>query len=256
MNILLYIGIELFGFILRILTLVIYIISFFFRDRIVTFNNKRFQDTPDRVFKMKEGYKEWKLYFHPYFWLFWFTCNGLNKTFSGPEPFMREQKKKWFPVSYALNTLDWDHRNKFSLRYFWICYRWNAIRNPHWAFNEWFFGEGKWKEGSEKVKYCYPMEGSIYKYWDITPQLKWDEGNDMGKVLKFQTPETPVGEIWWCTHIGKKALTFTTHKGNKRFMYCFCKIVPFFKKQLLIEHHFGWNWWNGIPILHFKHILR
>ena len=226
------------------------------------------EDKVNRVLKHKPGFKKWKLYLHPYFWMFCLTT-GLTNNYSGHYWFMQKQKEKWFPwliEPYALLELEansfldtaYPLREKWyqQLQYFWICYRWQGLRNSHWAFNEWFFREGKWKEGSEKVKYCYPMEGSIYKYWDITPQLKWDEGNDMGKVLKFQTPETPVGEIWWCTHIGKKALTFTTHKGNKRFMYCFCKIVPFSKKQLLIEHQFGWNWWNGIPILHFKHILR
>jgi len=253
MNTILYISIILFGFILRALTLFVYVVSFFLRVKIVTFNNKRFQDTPNRVFEMKDGHKEWKLYFSPYFWLFCFTCNGLDKTYSGPEPFMREQKQRWF----GPGNIDLPHKKlKDKLRYFWICYRWNALRNPHWAFNEWFFREGKWKEGTEKVSYCRPLEGSIYKYWDITPQLKWDEGNDMGKVLRFQTIDTPQNEIWQCTHEGKKKITFTTHKGHKRFMYAFCKVTTLFNKQLIIEHQFGWNWWNGIPVFHFKHILR
>lgn len=265
-NISQYIGIILFSLILRVLTLFVYPISFIFRSQIIGYCNKRFFEAPVRIFVMRKGYARWKLYFHPYFWLFCFTCNGLSKNFSGPSWFMYNKKVKWFPdckeefdvhEEYG-EYLDYGSYDFWpeNIRYFWICYRWNALRNPAWAFSEWFFREGKWKEGTEKVKYCYPLKGSIYKYWDITPQLKWDKGNDGGKVLRFQTPETPVNEIWLCTHEGKKLITFTTHKGNKRFMYCFCKIVPFFKKQLIIEHHFGWNWWNGIPILHFKHILR
>jgi len=88
------------------------------------------------------------------------------------------------------------------------------------------------------------------------PQLKWDEGNDGGRELRFQTEDTSVDEIWLCTHLGKKKITFTTFKGKKRFMYAFCKVIYFRRLKLIIEHQFGWNWWNGIPILHFKHILR
>jgi hypothetical protein len=77
-------------------------------------------------------------------------------------------------------------------------------------------------------------------------------------VLRFQTDDTPVDQIWLCTHLGQKKITFTTFKGNKRFMYCFAKIVYLrpLKLKLIIEHQFGWNYWNGLPILHFKHILR
>ena len=220
---------------------------------------------------MRHNYRKWKVYFHPYFWMFCFTT-GLTNKWCGPEWFMRKQKEKWFRhlrmfTDYYFFTetmptnLDyWFPMCSFKqkLQYFWICYRWQALRNSHWAFSEWFYREGKWKDDTVSVKYCYPAEGYIYKYWDITPQLKWDEGNDGGKVLRFAPDDIQINDIWLFTHLGKKKITFTTFKGNRRFMYAFAKIIYLrpLKLKLIIEHQFGWNWWNGIPIFHFKHILR
>jgi hypothetical protein len=221
------------------------------------------EDGVNRVFVLKPGYKKWKLYLHPYFWMFCLTT-GLTNEWAGLYWYKKSLKERWFPaIDIEITALDFyvgyfkpDLLSK--LRYFYLCYCWQALRNSHWAFNEWFFREGKWKDGTEKFVYCDPAKGSIYKYWDIMPQLKWDEGNDGGKVLRFQTDGTPVEQIWLCTHLGRKKLSFTTHKGNKRFMYAFAKIIYLrpLKLNLIIEHQFGWNYWNGLPILHFKHILR
>ncbi len=251
MNTILYISIILLGIPLRILSAILYPIVFLFRCKVLFYMSKRVtEDEVNRVFILKSGYKKWKLYLHPYFWMFCLTT-GLTDQWHGPDWFMRKQKNKWWYDVYFVRKIS-------KLRYFWICYRWQALRNSHWAFSEWFFREGKWKDGTEKFVYCDPAKGSIYKCWDIMPQLKWDEGNDGGKVLRFQTDGTPVEQIWLCTHLGRKKLSFTTHKGNRRFMYAFCKIVYLrpLKLKLIIEHQFGWNWWNGLPILHFKHILR
>jgi len=167
---------------------------------------------------------------------------------------MKEQKGKLMYNAYFGHPLS----GVSDLMYFWICYRWQALRNAHWAFNEWFFREGKWKDNTVRIVYCDPPEGSIYKYWDIMPNLKWDEGNGSGKVLRWQTEDTPVNEIWLCTHLGKKKITFTTYKGHRRFMYAFTKIIPLrpLKLNLIIKHQFGWGYWNGIPEFQFKHILR
>ena len=219
------------------------------------------EDEVNRVFVLKSGYeKKWKLYLHPYFWMFCFTT-GLTDQYAGPSWYKRNLKEKWFGVSVlkeSCNIFGKWFNFKQRLQYFYLCYCWQALRNSHWAFMEWFFREGKWKDNTIRIEYCDPPEGSIYKYWDIMPQLKWDEGNDGGKVLRFQTDDTHVSEIWLCTHLGKKKLTFTTHKGNKRFMYAFAEIIYLrpLKLNLIIEHQFGWNYWNGIPIFHFKHILR
>ncbi len=241
-NTLYYLFILLLDIPLRIISLVIYPIVFLLRWNVLKWATEHFYEDGNRMFVMCKGYKKWKVYFHPYFWLWCFTT-GLTIEFCGPEWFMREQK------------LDLN-----GLRYFWICYRWQALRNSHWAWSEWFYREGKWKEGSEEMPYCRPMgrpmKGYIYKYWDIMPQLKWDEGNDGGKVLRFPPNEVLTSDIWLYTHTGKKRITFTTFKGNRRFMYAFCKVIYWKHYQLIIERQFGWNWWNGIPILHFKHILR
>ena len=265
MNTILYISIILLGIPLRVLSAILYPIVFLFRHKVLSFMIARVQeDGVNRVFILKSGYKKWKLYLHPYFWMFCLTT-GLTDRYSGLDWFKKDLKEKWQlgrgheQVINKYPMLIWKMMDlKFIARYFYLCYCWQGLRNSHWAFNEWFFQEGKWKDGTEKFVYCDPAKGSIYKYWDIMPQLKWDEGNDGGKVLRFQTDGTPVEQIWLCTHLGRKKLSFPTHKGNKRFMYAFAKIIYLrpLKLNLIIEHQFGWNYWNGLPILHFKHILR
>ncbi len=255
-----YIFIILLGLVLRVVSFIVYPVVFLLRRAVLEWALLHFFETSDRVFIMRKNYKKWKVYFHPYFWLFCFTT-GLTNQWHGPEWHLKELKLKWFANGYQDIFNDDEIMDLYfniidRLRYFYFCYRWQALRNSHWAFNEWFFREGKWKPDTEKIEYCDPPIGSIYKYWDIMPQLKWDEGNDGGRELRFQTEDTPVEEIWLCTHLGKKKITFTTFKGNKRFMYAFCKVIYFCRLKLIIEHQFGWNYWNGIPILHFKHILR
>ena len=265
MNVILYISILLLGIPLRIISAVFYLIPFLFRHRVLRFMNTRIKEDKEyRVLKHRPGFKKWKLYVHPYFWMFCLTT-GLCDNYSGYPWYKKNLRIKWFGEYAGMLDLAFNNPNEYfgatiihKLQYFYLCYCWQALRNSHWAFSEWFFREGKWKDGTEKFVYCDPAKGSIYKYWDIMPQLKWDEGNDGGRVLRFQTDDTHVSEIWLCTHLGKKKLTFTTHKGNKRFMYAFAKIIYLrpLKLNLIIEHQFGWNYWNGIVIFHFKHILR
>jgi len=268
MNIILYISIILTGLPLRVISAIAYWIPFSFRHKVLEFMNTRIEEDGEfRVLKHKPGFKKWKLYLHPYFWMFTLTT-GLTVNYSGHYWFLRKKKEKWFPwliMPYALledkanDLLDrcWPFEKKTwkqSLQYFYLCYRWQGLRNSHWAFNEWFFQEGKWKDGSQKVIYCNSPKP--LPWWDIMPEAKWDEGNDGGKVLRWPTPETPISEEWLCTHEGTKLITFTTHRGNKRFYFGHCKVHYFKKHFLVVEYLFGWNWWNGLPTLHFKHILK
>lgn len=269
MNTILYISIILLGIPLRVLSAIppIYAIVFICRHKVLKFMDTRIEeDKVNRVLKHRPGFKKWKLYLHPYFWMFCLTT-GLTNNYSGHYWFMQKQKEKWFSwliEPYALLELE---ANKFldvayplrdkwyqKLQYFWICYRWQGLRNSHWAFNEWFFQEGLNKKGTEEVIYCNSPKP--IPWWDIMPEAKWDEGNDGGKVLRWPTPETPISEEWLCTHEGTKLITFTTHRGNKRFYFGHCKVHNFKKRILVIQYLFGWNWWNGIPVFHFKHILR
>jgi len=257
-NTLYYLFMFILGLPLIIISAIIYPIVFLFRHKVLSFMLKRVEeDDVYRVFVLKQGYKKWKVSLHPYCWMFWLTT-GLTDQYIGPEWYKKLLKFKWFGYGMYANLNNYYSQFNFKqkLRYFYLCYCWQALRNSHWAFNEWFFREGKWKDDTVSVKYCYPAEGYIYKYWDITPQLKWDEGNDGGRVLRFPPDDIQANGIWLYTHLGKKKITFTTFKGNRRFMYAFCKVIYFRRVKLIIEHQFGWNWWNGIPILHFKHILR
>lgn len=218
------------------------------------------EDEVNRVFILKSGYKKWKLYLHPYFWMFCLTT-GLCDNYSGYSWYKENLRVKWFGEYAGMLDLAFNNPDEYfgatiihKLQYFYLCYCWQALRNSHWAFNEWFFREGKWKEGTEKVIYC--RSPKPLPWWDIMPEAKWDEGNDGGKVLRWPTPETPISEEWLCTHEGTKLITFTTHQGNKRFYFGHCKVHNFKKRILVIQYLFGWNWWNGIPVFHFKHILR
>lgn len=250
MNILYYILIQLSGIPLRILSAILYLIVFLFRHKVLKFMLARVEeDKVNRVFVLLPGTKKWKLYLHPYFWMFCFTT-GLTNNYCGPNWYKWNFKEKlWrhWGATFSLSP-------SYMIKYFYICYCWQALRNSHWAFNEWFFREGKWRDESQKVIYC--KSPKPIPWWDIMPEAKWDEGNDGGKQLRWPTPETPLDEEWMCTHEGTKLINFTTHRGNKRFYFGHCKVYYFKKHFLVIQYLFGWNWWNGIPVFHFKHILR
>lgn len=270
MNTITYISIILFGLILRVISMFSYLITFFFREQIVTFNNKRFYDTPDKVFKVNPDVKKfiklgkvtiWWFNFHPYFWLFCLTCNGLDKTYSGSDNFMKEQKEKWFGRFGITQEQINNKKIKLSfmrfLKYFWICYRWNAIRNPHWAFNEWFFREGVYIEGTMKIV----KEKAPTKLPElIMPQAKFKDldgtyRENSGPYIRYPYE---AAEQWQSTNEGKKLMIFKTHKGRERFYFGYCKIIPvrWLMKFLVIEILFGWNWWNGIPVLHNKYMFK
>jgi hypothetical protein len=269
MNLILYIVIILIGIPLYIISAVLYLIPFIFRHKVLGFMNTKIEeDKENRVLKHRPGYKKWKLYLHPYFWMFTLTT-GLTRNYSGHYWFMRKKKEKWFPwlvEPYARLELEansfldtaYPLRDKWyqQLQYFWICYRWQGLRNSHWAFMEWFFQEGKWREGTEREIFC--KSPKPIPWWDIMPQAKWDAGgNESGKQLRWPiVSEIPIGDEWRCTHEGTKLITFTTHRGNKRFYFGHCKVYYFKKRFLVIQYMFGWNWWDGIPVFHFKHILK
>lgn len=255
-NIFIYIGIILLSIVLRVVALIVYPVAFLFREKIRTFAGKRFTETPDRVFQMNKGYKKWKLYFHPYFWLWCFTTNSDD--FDGPEWYLRDKKLDWlFDLIDAgvLNNDIW-FDIVYKLRYFYVCYRWNALRNPHWAFSEWFFREGKWTETTQEVIYSTMS----VPYWDIMPEayFKDAEGNFMSSSGPYIRYPFEASQEWESTHEGKKLITFYTFRGHKRFYYGFCKIILLkrLQKFLVIEQLFGWNWWNGIPVLHNKFMFK
>lgn len=248
MNIITYICIKLVVLLLNLISAVFYWIPFIFRHKVLKFMIERIQeDKVNRIFVMKQGYKKWKLYLHPYFWMFCFTT-GLTDEYAGPYWYKRDIKIKWF----GSISIDYPHiRLKNKFRYFYICYCWQGLRNSCWSFSEWFFREGKWIEGSQKVIYC--KSPKPIPWWDIMPEAKWDEGNDSGKQLRWPTEGIPE---WMSTHEGKKLLKFITYHGNKRFYFGYCKVHNWEKRYLVVQYLFGWNWWNGLPVLHFKHILK
>ena len=268
MNILYYILIQLSGIPLRILSAILYPIVFLFRHKVLKFMLARVEeDNVNRIFKLLPGTKKWKLYLHLYFWMFCFTT-GLTINYSGKYWYLRKLKEKWFPFlikPYAnleekANDLLDKYINskkrslKERLKYFYLCYRWQALRNSHWGFSEWFFREGKYKENSIFITESNAPYGLAEL---IMPELKWDEGNDGGRQIRYFYEANGVNDEWKTTHEGKKIMWFTTYKGNKRFYYGYCKIIPLYKikRILAIEQLFGWNWWNGIPVLHNKYIF-
>lgn len=260
MNVVRYILIVLFGLLLTVIGAVIYWIPFMFRHRVLWYMLQRVEeDDINKVFKLKANVKKWKLYLHPYFWMFCFTT-GLTSNYSGYYWYKRELKKKWFP-NVNLESVELDYYvtevkptliNK--LRYFYICYCWQGLRNSHWAFSEWFFREGKYKENELVITKSDAPYGLAEL---IMPELKWDEGNDGGRQIRYFYEANGPSDEWRTTHEGIKIMHFTTYRGNKRFYYGYCKIKPLYKikRILAIEQLFGWNWWNGIPVLHNKYIF-
>ena len=253
-NIIIYISILCIGLVLRVLTFFIYPISFIFREHIYTYIHKRIYESYRNIFRLHNKYKTWQLYIHPYFWLWCFTTNSTD--YSGPTWFMKKYKQNWHIDTFddELRCVTLLDRFIHSIRYFYICYCWNAIRNAHWALNEWFFREGSYNEHSLKI---LKSEAPYKLDTLIMPELKWDDGNDGGQELRYPYEANGITDEWRTTHEGKKLMTFTTYKGNKRFYYGYCKIIPLYKikRFLAIEQLFGWNWWNGIVVLHNKYIL-
>lgn len=219
------------------------------------------EDDVNRVFVLKSGYKKWKLYLHPYFWMFCFTT-GLTDNYAGYEWYKRSLKIKWFPEFINNNILKYKELDsiyhtfsiKEKIQYFYLCYCWQGLRNSHWAFSEWFFREGKYKENELVITKSDAPYGLAEL---IMPELKWDEGNDGGRQIRYFYEANGPSDEWRTTHEGTKIMHFTTYKGNKRFYYGYCKIKPLYKikRILAIEQLFGWNWWNGIPVLHNKFIF-
>lgn len=264
-NIIVYIIIILTGLICRVISVLIYPLVFLFRRKVLVWCNKRFYEDENRMFQMKNGYKKWKLYFHPYFWFFCFTT-GLTDKWHGPEWYLKELKLKIFdtdPIeAIDISLLDKYYRY-FSLKeklvYFYLCFRWQALRNSHWALSEWFFREGKWIDGSQEVVYA-PKN---IPWWDIMPNAKFKDADgtfrdNSGPYVRYPFEVSNISEEWLTTHTGKKLIKFKTYKGKKRFYYGYCKIIPlkFLHKFLVIEQLFGWNWWNGIIVLHNKYMFK
>jgi len=265
-NIIYYLFIELIGLVLKVISLFIYFFVWPFRYKVLKWAKKHFKEDEYKMFVMINGHKKWKVYFYLRFWFFCFTT-GLTDRWHGPDDFMREQKERWFKhvrifTDYNLFTETmpthletWYDMFSFKqkIQYFWICYRFQAIRNAHWAFNEWFFREGEYKEGSMIIKYSiapYPIDQILM------PELEWDESTT-DKQLRYFYEATGENDKWKTTREGKKLMTFITRKGNKRFYRGYCKIISLYKiKRLLaIERLFGWNSWNGIPEFHNKYIF-
>ena len=165
---------------------------------------------------------------------------GLTYDFDGPEWYLKELKEKWKP---------WN-----KLQYFWLCYRWAAIRNGAWAFDEWFFREGKCDNLT--IKYS---NTKIRTTADIMPGVKFKDKdgtdrNNKGPYIRYPF-DNPV-ELWKTTIEGTKLITFRTLKGNKRFNFGHCRIHQFKKRFVIVEMLFGWNPYDGGIMFHCKFISR
>lgn len=258
-NILIYIGIILLGLILRIVSLFVTPIAIANRKQIFIFANKRFFETPARIFVMRRNYVRWHLYLHPYFWLFCFTT-GLTNNYYGPDWYKKELKAKWFTdidIEILMNGKSKTVIFLDKLRYFWLCYLWMGIRNAHWAFSEWFFREGVYIEGTMKI---VKEKGPTKLPELIMPEAKFKDldgtyRDNSGPYIRYPYE---AAEQWQSTNEGKKLMIFKTHKGKERFYFGYCKIIPvrWLMKFLVIEILFGWNWWNGIPVLHNKYMFK
>lgn len=259
-NIILYIIAILAGWLLKLVALIIYPITFLLRYKIVSYAKSKFWEDFDNKRFVIFSYpyvQRWKLYLHPYFWLFCLTTGFPTDYYWGPEWYKKKLKDKWFGgtgMEIIINLNPSSIKFKDKLRYFYICYGWQGVRNSTWAFSEWFLREGGIIEGTLKT-----VKTNVDIPLDIMPEAKWDEeGNDGGTYLRYPYDAKDANDIWRTTHEGKKTVEFLTGKGNKRFYWGYCKILrlDLIRKFLVIEYLFGWNWFNGMPSFHFKHMLR
>jgi len=236
-NIIVYIGIMLIVWFARLIALFIYPIVFLFRRNILNFAFKNIkEDFINHQYSIKKLPK-WKIYINPLFWGFLFTT-GFNSEYEGPVWYLKELKEKWKPYS--------------KLQFFWLCYRWQGIRNGAWTFTEWFFREGTVTDVT--IKYENTVEPLPLL---IMPYAKFKDGNgeyrdNSGPYIRYSFDVDNKYQDWMCTHEGKKILIFKTYKKKERFEYALCKIIETKLFFLVLEIIFGWDWWDGNIIFHFK----
>jgi hypothetical protein len=184
-NIIYYIFIELLGLLLKVISLFVYFIVWPFRYKVLKWAEKHFDEDEYKMFVMINGNKKWKVYFCPYFWMFCFTT-GLTDKWHGLDHFLPKLKAKWYPNGV---------KSENTLKYFYLCYRWQAIRNAHWAFNDWFFREGEYRVTIEDISFSNEFQDKIDQMTDIIMgNKKQDEVNEslQGRIKKVLREETSI----------------------------------------------------------------
>lgn len=263
-NIIIYILLIILGFIIQIISYIIYPIVFFFRHRILKYASARIeQDEENQIFKLKPSVKKYKLYLSPLFWGFLFTT-GLTDKYCGALWYKKEQKLKWFTKFEEVDGILYPIPITFKqkLQYFWLSYCWGGFRNAAWAFSEWFFREGKSPHETIKIYKCNMPDNNILPIRDIviipSAKFKDKDGTDRNNSGPYIRYAFDSDEKWLVTNEGVKILTFKTLIGKERFTYAKCKIYKcdIIKKFFVIELVYGWDNWDGMKIFHTKFMFK
>lgn len=174
-----------------------------------------------------------------------FTKEGVNGDWwIGPYWYKKEFKDKYFSQSKDLAKTDFIPNGvKENILYFYLAYRWGAIRNYMWNLNRLLNYEG-WR--LDRPELIHDTISPRFTGSNLNPQCKFidKEGfyrDNSGPYIlypfnKFQEDQ--------CSIEGARIWKFYTPKSgrNPRFYYCYCKIVKlsFIKRYLAIEIKLGW----------------
>jgi len=195
---------------------------------------------------------------HPLQWCSWFFTKYYDRGdwYTGPFWFLSSLKLKYFnEFSEELGNDPIPKTFKQKLIYFYMAYRWGAIRNYMWNLSRELFEEGGLWDGLEVkdigiIKHRLKID-EYKKSTVITPQLKYTDyqgsySANKGKYYLF--PKVHNYPVQSCTlegiHLGK----FRTVKRNKlRFNYRYAVIKNLWSYLIGVEIFQGWSYYTGWP---------
>ena len=215
----------------------------------------------------KKAYKYTEIHgligFHPLQWCSWFFTKYCNEGdwYTGPFWYMREFKIKHFDIFSGVNNDDPIPQTfKQRLLYFYLAYRWGALRIYMWNLNRELFKEGGIWDGLEiktknVVKHKLKIE-PLRISPVVTPQLKYTniDGTSVGNKGKYILyPGNYNYPIQICTlegiHFGKFK---TVRKNKNRFNFRYVTLKKIGRLLVQIEIFQGWSYYAGWPEYSFK----
>lgn len=230
-------------FIVTVLSWVLFPILYPFRHWIMNFIKRNVTENVDKLFDV--SCSKFRLHIDIRFYAWLLFCGSNPDSLEGGEWYRKEQKSKW----YSNDNFLW-------LKHFWISYCWTA-RNAAWNFYEFYLREGKCIGNVNVVR--EEVYEAVSDREMPHMNFKDKDGNDSnnkGKYIRYRWEVD--NNKWTATLEGVKVIEFSTSKRNTRRFYTKVKIMPLYLIGIFfcIEYEFGWNWYDGLHIFHFKHIFK
>lgn len=187
-----------------------------------------------------------------------FTKEGDNGDwYAGPTWYMSELKLKTFNKFVNLN-----HKHPFlytykeQLIYFYICYKWGAIRNYMWNLNRLLTYEGGYVGNLDLIQNNLEINGLPI---ELEPQCKFKDEFDNYRDNSGPYILYPGNFPTYLTTIeGSRFWIYKNKNNQKRFYYCKSKVfkLTFIKRFLAMELKFGWYPKWGSYTWHSKFMFK